>query len=93
MGPDATPPSERFVYSVPSARAAGSVHCICGALTTKLNPRLLKLEPEPERMLKFPPLNPPRDGSYGDVESELEMAASRGNPLVPICMPFSVTLF
>src|SRR5215207_5264753 len=93
MGPDAMPPSDRFVYSVPSARAAGSVHCICGALRTKLRPRLRKLDPELERMLKFPPLKPPREGSYDDVESELDIDASRGRPFAPTCIPLSVTLF
>src|SRR5690349_24675752 len=92
-GPDATPPSDRFVYSAPRARAAGSVHCSCGALPTKLMPRLRKLEPEPERMLKLAPLNPPLETSYGDVVSDVEMLASRGNPFAPTCSPLSVTLF
>jgi hypothetical protein len=82
-----------LVDSEPNDRAAGSVHCIDGALPTKLIPRLLKLEPEFDRMLKFAPLNPPRDTSYDDVVSELEMFASRGSPFAPTCNPFSVTLF
>ena len=41
-------------------------------------PRLRKFEPEPERMLRLPPLKPPRDASNGDVVSDVEIAASRG---------------
>ena len=44
-------------------------------------PRVRKFDPEPERMLKLPPLNPPRETSYGEVESELEICASRGRLL------------
>ncbi len=44
-------------------------------------------------MLKLPPLNPPRDTSNGDVDNELDTAASRGNSLEPVCSPFSVTVF
>src|SRR6185369_6515647 len=93
MGPDATPPSETFVYSVPSACAARSLHMSGGALSTMEDPRVRKFEPPPVRMLKLAPLNPPRDTSYGDVESELEIDASRGSPFAPKLTPLSVTLF
>src|SRR4028119_43027 len=93
MGPEAVPPSDRLVYSLPSARAAGSVHCTCGEVNCRLIPRVRKLEPDWEPMLKLAPLKPPRDGSMGEVASEVETAASRGRFPAPTCMPLSVTLF
>ena len=59
----------------------------------RLVPRLRKFEPERDRMLKLPPLKPPRETSNEDVVSELDMPASRGRLLAPDCIPFSVTLF
>ena len=53
----------------------------------------MKFDPGRVRRLNCPPLNPPRDTSYGDVISELNTLASRGNPAPPNCMPFSVVLF
>src|SRR5215207_5767765 len=93
MGPDITPPSETFVNSAPRARPAASVHMSGGAFITRLVPRLRKFDPATERMLKFAPLKPPRDGSNDEVVSELETAASRGSPLAPTGRPLSVTLF
>src|SRR5579885_3202202 len=88
-----TPPSETLEYVVPTACAARSVHSRAGVFSTRLVPRVLKLEPDAGRMLKFPPLNPPREPSYGDVVSDVEIAASRGRLFPPNCMPLSVVLF
>jgi hypothetical protein len=44
-------------------------------------------------MLNCPPLNPPRDTSYGVVTSDEDTAASRGMFAPPNCMPLSVVLF
>ena len=53
----------------------------------------MKFEPGRVRMLNCPPLNPPRDTSYGEVTSELVTAASRGRLLPPNWLPLSVVLF
>src|SRR4051812_5285320 len=82
-----------FVKSLPSACAARSVHCMDGFVNTKLVPRTLKFDPGRDVILKFPPLNPPRDGSNGDVVSDVDTAASRGRLFVLDCRPFSVVLF
>ena len=93
MGPEVRPPSERFEYSWPSARAAWSVHCICGASMFRLEVRATKLVPERVRRLKLPPLKPPRDTSYGDVTREPLTAASRGKSLPLKFCPLSVVEF
>ena len=69
---------EEVVSRLLEAASAGDVsyavpgHPLVAEETVRrLIPRVRKFEPEPGRMLKFPPLNPPRDPSYGDVDSEL----------------------
>ncbi len=53
----------------------------------------MKLVPGRVRNENCPPLNPPRETSYGAVVSELMTDASRGRPAPPNCMPLSVVLF
>src|SRR5579862_1643963 len=78
MGPMSSPPSETFEYSCPFARAAASVHWSAGASMLRLDVREMKFEPARMRMLRFAPLKPPTDTSYGEVTSDVVSAASRG---------------
>src|SRR5688500_1882429 len=92
MGPDMDPPRERFVYSLASACAARSVHCICGAVPVMFTPRERKLEPARLEMLRLPPLKPPRDTSKGEVTRLVDTLASRGSEFESIGRLLSVTL-
>jgi hypothetical protein len=92
-GPDRTPPSDMFVNWVPTAWAARSVHSSPGVLYTKLVPRMRKFEPDPGRMLKFAPLNPPLEASYGEVVSDVWTCASRGRVALLNGRPLRVVLF
>ncbi|MCX5761627.1 MAG: hypothetical protein NTW72_08990 [Gemmatimonadetes bacterium] len=77
----------------PSACAALSVHCSHGASTFSELVRMVKLLPVGERMLNCAPLKPPRETSYGAVDSELDTPASRGTSAPPNEPPLSVVAF
>ena len=93
IGPDDWPPSDRFVYSCPRARAALVVNCSGGASARRLNPWLMKFDPERSLMFWFAPLKPPRATSYGEIVSDVIVCASRGRFDALEFMPFSVVLF
>src|SRR4051812_22714271 len=92
MGPENRPPTEPRDSARPKACAVRSENCICGVIAVALIVRTMKLVPDEMRALTCAPLKPPREASYGEVEIEAEIPASRGRVPSAIDIPFSVKL-